>query len=67
MSHNDKKNGVAFTLIMMQESFATNIWILDSGASNHSCRSMEGLTDVRDIDEPIKIGNGDTMQPKLGN
>jgi hypothetical protein len=43
------------------------IFLVTSGASNLLCRSMEGLTDVRDIDEPIKIGNGDTMRAtKLG-
>jgi hypothetical protein len=56
-SQNQNLNDIAFTLITMEENFSSNIWILDSGASNHFCRSMEGLKDVWDI----KIGNGDTM------
>jgi hypothetical protein len=38
------------------------MWILDSGVSCHYCRSVEGLTDVKEIDESIKIGNGDSMK-----
>jgi len=58
---NRNDNDIAFTSVAMNESFSNDIWILDSGASNHFCRSMEGLMDVRDIDESIKIGNGDYM------
>jgi hypothetical protein len=51
-----------------RKKFSSDIWILDSGASNHFCRSMEGLTDVRDIDESIMIRNDDTMRAtKVGN
>jgi hypothetical protein len=32
---NQNLNGIAFTSIMMQESFATDIWILDSGVTPH--------------------------------
>jgi hypothetical protein len=67
-SQNQNLNDIAFTLITMEEIFLSNIWILDSGASNHFCRSMEGLKDVWDIDASIKIGNGDTMRAtKVGN
>jgi len=67
-NQNQNLNDIAFTSITMEENFSSDIWILDSGASNHFCRSMEGLTDVRDIDESIKIGNGDTMRAtKVGN
>jgi hypothetical protein len=40
-------------------------WPLDSGACCHCWRSAEGLTDVKEIDETIKIGNGDSMKWKL--
>jgi hypothetical protein len=44
------------------------MWIFDSGASCHYCRFEEGLTDVEEIDESIKIGNGDSMKSsKIGN
>jgi hypothetical protein len=36
-------NYVAFTTIAMKNNFANDLWILDSGASCHYCRSVEGL------------------------
>jgi hypothetical protein len=54
-------NDVAFTTITMKNNILTDMWILDSGASFHYCRSVEGLTDVKEIDESIKIGDGDSM------
>jgi hypothetical protein len=61
-------NDVAFTTITMKNNFANDLWILDSGASCHYYQSVEGLTDVKEIDESIKIGNGDSMKAtKIGN
>jgi hypothetical protein len=61
-------NDVEFTTIATKNNFANDLWILDSGASCHYCRSVEGLTDVKEIDESIKIGNGDSMKAtKIGN
>jgi hypothetical protein len=61
-------NDVAFTTITMKNNFANDLWILDSGASCHYCPSVEGLTDVKEIDESIKIGNGDSMKAtEIGN
>jgi hypothetical protein len=61
-------NDVAFTTITMKNNFANDLWILDSGASCHYCRSVERLTDVIEINESIKIGNGDLMKAtKIGN
>jgi hypothetical protein len=52
----------------MKNNFANDLWNLDSGAGCHYCRSAEGLTDVKEIDELIKIGNGDSMKAtKVGN
>jgi hypothetical protein len=52
----------------MKNNFSSEMWILDSGASCHYCRSLEELTDVKEIDESIKIGNGDSMKAtKIGN
>jgi hypothetical protein len=50
-------NDVAFTTITMKNNFADDLWILDSGASCHYCQSVEGLTDIKEINELIKIGN----------
>jgi hypothetical protein len=61
-------NDVAFATITMKNDFSSDMWILDSGASCHYCRSVEGVTDVKEIDESIKIGNGDSMKAtKIGN
>jgi hypothetical protein len=61
-------NDVAFKTIGMKNNFSSDMWILDCGASCHSCQSTEGLTDVKDIDESIKIGIGDSMKlTKIGN
>jgi hypothetical protein len=61
-------NDVAFTTISMKNNFANDLWILDSGASCHYCQSVEGLTNVKEINESIKIGNGDLMKAtKMGN
>jgi hypothetical protein len=52
----------------MKNNFSSDLWILDSGASCHYCQSVEGLTDVKEINESIKIGNGDSMKAiKIGN
>jgi hypothetical protein len=61
-------NDVLFTTITMKNNFANDLWILDSGASCHYCQSVEGLTDIKEINEAIKIGNGDLMKAtKIGN
>jgi hypothetical protein len=54
---------IAFTTMDMQNNFANDLWILESGASCRYCQ-----TDVKEIDELIKIGNGDLMKAtKIGN
>ena len=39
-----------------------NIFIADSGASCHMTGSLRGMTDLRDINETITVGNGQTHQ-----
>jgi hypothetical protein len=52
----------------MKNIFSSDRWILDSGASSHYCRSAEGLTDIKEIDESIKIENGNSIKStKIGN
>jgi hypothetical protein len=51
----------------MKNNFSSGMWILDSGGSCHYCRSTEGLTDVKEIDESNKIGNGDSMKSTNSN
>jgi hypothetical protein len=61
-------NNVAITTIPMKNNVSSDMWILDSGACCHYYRSGEGLTDDKEINESIKIGNGDSMKStKIGN
>jgi hypothetical protein len=55
-------NDFEFITITMKNNFSSNMWILDSGASCHYCRPVERLTEVKEINESIKIGNGDSMK-----
>jgi hypothetical protein len=61
-------NDVVLTTIAMKNNFSNNMWILHSEASCHYCQSAEGLTDIKEIDESIKIGNANSMKStKIGN
>jgi hypothetical protein len=65
---NFNSNDVAFATALTKNNFVSEIWICDSGACGHYCRSVEGLIDVMDIDEAIMIGNGESMRAtKVGN
>jgi hypothetical protein len=49
----------------MKNNFSSDMWILDSGASCLYCQSAEGVTDVKEIDESITIGNGNSMKSTI--
>jgi hypothetical protein len=50
------------------EKFTDDIWMCDSGACGHYCISDKVLFDVKDINESIKVGNGDIMMAtKVGS
>jgi hypothetical protein len=55
-------NNVALPSTSMKNNFVSNIWICDSEACGHYCRFVDVLTDTREIDEVITIGNGDLMR-----
>jgi hypothetical protein len=47
---------------------SNDIWICNSGACGHYCQFVEGLVNVKDINEDITIGNGHTMiASKIGD
>jgi hypothetical protein len=46
----------------MKNNFKSNMWILDIGAGCHYYRSLEGLTEFKEIDESIKIVNCDSRK-----
>jgi hypothetical protein len=48
----------------MKNNFSNDMWMLDSGASCHFCQSAEGSTDIKEINESIKIGNGNLISQK---
>jgi hypothetical protein len=41
----------------MKNNFSNDVWILKSGASCHYNQSVEGLTEVKEINKVIKFGN----------
>jgi hypothetical protein len=59
---------MAFTATLKNEILTDDIWICDSGACGHYCKSDKGLFDVKDINEKITLGNGDSMKAiKVGS
>jgi hypothetical protein len=59
---------VVFTMTVQDEIIANNIWICDSGACGHDCKSDKGLFHVKDINEKITVGNGESMKAiKVGS
>lgn len=45
-----------------------NLWIGDSGASCHMTCSLDGMTNLRDIDSPVQVGTGQAIQcTKIGD
>ena len=48
--------------VFVAGDFNQNTWICDSGASTHMGNVCEGMTEVEEIDEPVKVGNGNVMR-----
>ena len=66
---NYKSQDVVFTAASKNGKLSDDIWICDSGACGHwDCKSIEGMFDVKDIEEKITVGNGDSMMAtKVGS
>jgi gag-polypeptide of LTR copia-type len=59
---------VAFSATSESDNLHNDIWICDSGACGHYCNFLEGLQDVKTINEEITVRNGKTMMnTKVGN
>jgi hypothetical protein len=59
---------LVFKEISKDEILVDNIWICDSGACGHYCKSDKDLFDVKDINEKITAGNGESMKAiKVGS
>jgi hypothetical protein len=59
---------VVLTATSKNEILTDDIWICVSGACGHYRKSDKGLFDVKDINEKITVGNGDSMKAiKVGS
>ena len=47
---------------MTADDFSGSTWIADSGASTHIGNIDDGMIDVVDINEPVKVGNGNQVR-----
>ena len=56
----DKDDDVALPAIDTKPT-KNNYFIGDTGASCHMTHSDDGLFNMKEIDEPISVGNGQTM------
>jgi hypothetical protein len=65
---NYESQDVVFTATSKNEMLMDDIWICDSGACGHYCKSDKRLFDVKDINEKITVGNGESMKAiKVGS
>jgi hypothetical protein len=53
---------MVFTVSSKNEILTDHNWICDSGACGHYFKSDKGLFDVKDINEKITVGNGESMK-----
>jgi hypothetical protein len=59
---------MVFTATSDAEKFEDDIWICDSGASSHYCSLDRGMFDVKNINENIRVDNGDFLKAtKIGS
>jgi hypothetical protein len=59
---------MVFAATLDAEKFDDDIWICDSSVSSNYCVSNKGMFDVRDIDEKIRVRNGNLIvASKIGN
>jgi hypothetical protein len=65
---NYESQDVVFTVTSKNEILTDDIWICDSGACGNNCKSDKVLIDVKDINEKITVGNGESMKAiKVGS
>jgi hypothetical protein len=59
---------VIFTATLKNKILTDDIWICDSIACEHYCKLDKGLFNVKDINEKIIVGNGESMKAiKVGS
>ena len=58
---NYESQDMVFAAISDAEKLADYVWIYDSGASSHYYVSDSGMFDVREINENIRVEDGDLL------
>jgi hypothetical protein len=54
--------------VVFKATSGDDIWICESGACGHYCKSYKGLFKVKDINDNITVGNGESIKAiKVGN
>jgi hypothetical protein len=67
-AQNYKSQDVIFTATSKNGTLYNNIWICDSKACEHYCKSLEGMYNVREIQERNTVGNDNRMMgTKVGS
>jgi hypothetical protein len=65
---NYESQDFVFRPTLKNEILTDDIWICDSGACGHYCKSDKGLFDVKDINVKINVGNCESMKAiKVGS
>jgi hypothetical protein len=65
---NYESQDVVFTDTSKNGTLSNDLWICDSRACGHYCKSIEGVFNLKDIAETITVGNGDSMSAtKVGS
>jgi hypothetical protein len=58
---NYESQNVVFTVISKNKILTNDNWICDSNACGNYCKSDKDLFDVKDINDKITVGNGESM------
>ena len=71
-NNNGRKNfdssDVAFMTMSSNTKSTNDTWIFDSGACGHYCSFEEGLINIKEINEYVKVSNGEKMlATKIGD
>jgi hypothetical protein len=65
---NCESQDAVFMETLKNEILTGDNWICESGACGQNCKSDKGLFDVKDINEKITVGNGESINAiKVGS
>ena len=67
IEEDDSDNEVGLVCYTIDQQESESKWIADSGASQHMTKSVNGLTNVRAVNQTVQVGNGQRiMCTKIG-